>query len=113
MIKKIKQDEVAELIMQKDIPITVTFIKRTTGEERIIHCLWGVKREDAKGTGMAYDPKKKSLIVVFDTDSQSYKMIPVDGVKAIKIKTTSYLVEETGFKEAVDDMKKKVGGRDG
>ncbi|RKY40186.1 MAG: hypothetical protein DRP85_09075 [Candidatus Makaraimicrobium thalassicum] len=71
---------------------SVTFIKRTTGEERKMVCRTGVKK-GVKGVGMSYDPKEKDLIVVFDMQKRGFRMIPLENVKELKIKGHKYLIK--------------------
>ena len=60
----------------------IQFVKKD-GSIRDMICRRGVKQhKDAegntvtlKGTGMAYDPKEKRLITVFDFQKQNYRMV--------------------------------------
>lgn len=69
----------------------VTFVKRSTGEERTIRARTGVKR-DVKGVGQNYDPLTRGLFTVFDMDAENrqdptkrgqHKNIPLDGITEI------------------------------
>lgn len=62
-----------------------TFIKRTTGEERRMVARTGV-RKHLTGTGMAFDPTKKNLVVVWDAKAGGYRMIPIDGLIELRIR---------------------------
>ena len=62
----------------------VSFIKRTTGEERTMRARLGVKR-GVTGVGMAYDPKSKNLIACYDVQkAQEMKSLGLDDVAAAK-----------------------------
>jgi hypothetical protein len=73
--------------------ITVVFIKRTTGDCRILNGRLGVKKY-TNGVGMAYDPAAKNLITIYDMQeaqklpedkrSKAYRCIPLDGVLEIR-----------------------------
>jgi hypothetical protein len=58
-------------------PFSVTFVKRTDGTKRKMNCQLGVKR-GIKGVGLSYDPSKKDLLTVFDTDKQTFRMVSID-----------------------------------
>ena len=62
----------------------VSFIKRTTGEERTMRARLGVKR-GVTGVGMAYNPKSKNLIACYDVQkAQEMKSLGLDDVEASK-----------------------------
>ena len=60
-----------------------TFVKRTTGEVRRMTCRRFVRRH-LKGGTMKFDPRQKSLVVVWDFARQGYRSIPVDAVTEIR-----------------------------
>jgi len=60
----------------------VVFIKRTTGEKRVMVCRGRVKK-GVKGVGLAFEPNEKQLLVVYDMQKQGYRMIPYDRVTRI------------------------------
>ena len=62
---------------------TVRFIKRTTGEERVMRCRFGVTKA-LKGGEPAYDREAKALCCVYDIDKQAYRSIPWEGIREIK-----------------------------
>jgi hypothetical protein len=64
---------------------TCEFTKRTTGELRTMLCRTGVK-SGLKGGTLKFDPKEKDLIVVWDRQKKLYRMIPVDGLRRIKVR---------------------------
>ena len=53
---------------------TFEFIKRTTGEHRVMNARLGVKAH-VKGVGRTFDPKPKDLLGVFDMQKQGYRFI--------------------------------------
>lgn len=59
--------------------MTVKFVKRTTGEVRVMNCRLGVKVH-LKGGVQAYDPKTKNLLTVFDMQKGAYRNINLDQV---------------------------------
>jgi len=71
---------------------SVTFTKRTTGEERKMVCRTGV-RKGVKGVGMSYDPKEKDLVVVFDMQKKGFRTIPLEGIKEIKVRGLRYITQ--------------------
>ncbi len=62
---------------------TVTFIKRTTKEERVMNCRIGVKKH-LKGGTKSFDDAEKNLITVFDTQIQQYRSINCDSIREVK-----------------------------
>lgn len=68
---------------------TCRFIKRTTGEERILTGKLGVT-EHLKGGELKYNKKEKGLISVYDLENNGYRMIPVDGILEVTIGEKTY-----------------------
>jgi hypothetical protein len=73
----------------------VTFIKRTTGEVRDMNCRGGV-RKHLRGGELAYDPKAKRLITVFDMAKGDYRMINCDSIIRIAVDGTTFRVSPVG-----------------
>ena len=71
---------------------SVKFVKRTTGELRRMVCRTGVKR-GVKGIGLSFDPKERDLVVVWDVLKRSFRMIPLEGVKELKVRKVLYRFE--------------------
>lgn len=71
---------------------SVTFIKRTTGEEKTLAARVGVCRNQ-KGGSLPFNPRKKKLIVVFDMNDRIYKCIPIDGIEAVTYRARRYRVD--------------------
>lgn len=64
-------------------PFTVHFHKRSTGSLRKMRAFFGIGKP-LVGTGMAYDPKKHNLAIVYDLGKANYRAIPLEGVRMIK-----------------------------
>lgn len=69
----------------------VEFIKRTTGELRVMRCRYNVKKH-LKGGKLGYDPKEKDLSIVFDVDKEEYRAINLNELKNLHINGRSYIV---------------------
>lgn len=69
-----------------------SFIKRTTGELRHMVCRTGVTK-GVTGKGMNYDPADKGLMTVFDFQKKQFRMIALDGLKALRIAHKTYRVK--------------------
>lgn len=70
---------------------TVTFIKKSNGEKRVMNARLGVKAY-LKGGVLPYDPNTKGLIPVYDIQSKEYKMINIPGIVNLKAKGIEYNV---------------------
>lgn len=97
--KKINWDQINESASRGQF-FKVKFIKRTTGEERVMICRTRVKKHLA-GTGLRYSPKGKNLLSVWDVEKyhemrsngfseeeaghKSYRQIPVDNIIEISL----------------------------
>jgi hypothetical protein len=68
----------------EDTIFGVTFIKRTTGETRVMNCRTGVKKH-LKGGVAPYSFKGKGLLPVYDLQKQGYRSIPIDGIRELRI----------------------------
>jgi len=71
---------------------TVTFIKRTTGETRVMNARFAVKKH-LKGGERAYDFEKKNVIGVFDVQKGGYRVISVEGITGMKVDGNEYEVK--------------------
>ena len=67
----------------------VEFIKRTTGEMRLMQCRTGVKKH-LKGGKKAYNAKSKDLLTVFDMKVKGYRSISVDGIQELRVNGQSF-----------------------
>ena len=68
---------------------TVTFIKRSNGESRVMNCRKGVKKH-LKGGEKAYDPKAKRLVCVYDIKASGYRSIPLENITNISMEGKDY-----------------------
>lgn len=57
----------------------VVFIKRTTGERRVMRARRGVTKY-LRGGKLPYDPIEKGLMTVFDLDKKAYRMVSLDAI---------------------------------
>jgi hypothetical protein len=87
-----KYDEIEKLTKRGEF-FTVAFIKRTTGEERVMNCRTGVKKH-LKGGSAAYNFKEKNLLSVYDVQAEGYRCIPVDAVTRLTINGETHTFEE-------------------
>ena len=71
---------------------TIEFIKRTTGELRVMRA---TTNYDSKvvGGSMKYDPTAKQLIPVWDMDKKAFRSIPTDSVLVIRALGNRYQVK--------------------
>lgn len=59
--------------------VRVTFIKRTTGEVRVLVGRLGVKSH-LKGGERAYDFEEKGLVSIFDMQKRAYRCVPTESI---------------------------------
>jgi len=87
----ITQDQARQRIqgVNDDKIFTVTFVKRTNGELRVMNCRRGV-RKGVTGEGLKFDPSKKGLVGVFDMQIGQHRFISLDSIKKIKMKGKTY-----------------------
>ena len=71
---------------------TVDFIKRTTGEPRVMNARLGVKKH-LKGGTLKYNPASKNLISVFDMQKKGYRMVDIDTIYGLRIDGNDYAVK--------------------
>lgn len=68
---------------------TVRFVKRSTGEVRVMNCRKGV-RKYLKGGPMAYNPDDKGLLWVFDVQHSAYRSIAIEGILSLTMDGVTY-----------------------
>jgi hypothetical protein len=71
---------------------TVTFLKRSTGELRVLNCRRNVVKA-LKGGPAAYDPKAHALIWVYDVQKKAYRSIPEEGILELRFQGAVYTLE--------------------
>ena len=93
-MKTITKNEAKKMVETVDNGkiFTVTFIKRSTGEERVMNCRKGVKKH-LTGGEMTYDPTQKNLVSVFDMQKKAYRSISLENIKKIKMTGKEFQVE--------------------
>ena len=77
--------------------VSITFVKRTTGDVRKMLARTGV-RKGVKGVGLKFNPRNKSLIGVYDFDKvregadphKCYRFVPIDAVISMKVRGKTY-----------------------
>ena len=93
----VSKSKAAEMVAKYDssLMFTVKFVKRTTGEVRVMNCRKGVKKFTNGGT-LAYSPKEKNLVCVWDAKvedpAKAYRMIPLENIIEIKMEGETYEV---------------------
>lgn len=78
------------------------FVKRTTGEERLMVCRLGVTKHLSNEGERAYDPADKGLLPVWDMQKQAYRSISLDSIISIKIAGIEYAIEDEIAKRRCD-----------
>ena len=88
---KLNNSQIVEMLNETDGKIfTVSFIKRTTGELRVMNCRLGVKKH-LKGGVQVYDPKEYALLTVFDMQKKAYRSISLDAIVSVKLDGIEYI----------------------
>jgi len=80
------------LMTTKGRIFSVTFIKRSDGQERTIIARVGVTA-GLKNRPMPFNPRDSKLIVVFDMMEQQYKCVPIDGIESVSFNGKRYRVD--------------------
>ena len=91
-IVKVALDKLVALVLEtkeEGTFFTVEFIKRSTGELRVMTCRGGVQKH-VKGVGMAFDPSSKGLVPVWEANNaegakgaDAYRMISAEGIQSV------------------------------
>ena len=88
------------------IIFTVKFVKRTTGEERVMNCRRGVKK-GVKGIGLGFDPDEKGLLVVWDMqkidthgEKGAFRMLNLEDLLELKMQGKTYTWSKDHFVNA-------------
>ena len=71
---------------------SVLFVKRTTGEQRLMLGRFGVEQY-LKGGKAAYDFLEKGLVCIFDVQKLAYRTINLETILQMKIAGVEYQVE--------------------
>lgn len=68
---------------------TVCFVKRTTGEERVMNCRTGVSKGTVGGS-LGYDPEKKALLSVYDVQAKGFRMVNLADLRWLRMAGKEY-----------------------
>ncbi len=71
---------------------TVTFVKRTNNQTRVMNCRKGVRKGQA-GRGLSFSPNKHNLLSVYDMQKKDYRFISFEGITKIVMKKMTYIVK--------------------
>jgi hypothetical protein len=63
---------------------SVTFIKRTTGELRLMVARTGVDRREPGSRGRVWQDEEKGVLTVWDVQKGAYRCIPLENVREVK-----------------------------
>ena len=92
-MKKIKREELFNLLKSnKDLIFSVVFLKKN-GELRRMTCRLDVKKH-LKGGTLGYDAFSKGLMTVFDTQKKDYRNINLETLMSVTMKGEKYYVSE-------------------
>jgi hypothetical protein len=72
---------------------SVSFIKRSDGSFRKMHCRKGVKKY-ITGEGLKYNPSEQGLLPVWEVN-KGYKMIPLSNVTSFNAHGAEFVVPST------------------
>ena len=86
-----KRDILPLLEKNKSNIFSVVFLKKD-GTLRKMLCRFGVKKH-LKGGKLAFDPRERKLLVVFDMQKEAYRMINLETISNITMKGVDYYVE--------------------
>lgn len=91
-LQNISKLEAAQKIRDtKGRMFTVTFIKKSNGEKRVMNARLGVKAY-LRGGVLPYDPNTKGLIPCYDVQKKDYTMINIPGIINLKVGGAEYNV---------------------
>jgi hypothetical protein len=91
-LQNISKLEAAQKIRDtKGRVFTVTFIKRSNGQKRVMNARLGVKAY-LRGGVLPYDPNTKGLIPCYDIQKKDYTMINIPGIVNLKTGGVEYNV---------------------
>jgi hypothetical protein len=63
----------------------VEFLKRSTGQFRIMRCAYGRHAGPIGGGPRRYNPEDHGLIVVFDLDRNDWRCIPLESILSVVV----------------------------
>ena len=86
-----KRDILPLLEKNKSNIFSVVFLKKDGSIRRML-CRFGVKKH-LKGGKLAFDPRERKLLVVFDMQKEAYRMINLETISNITMKGVDYYVK--------------------
>ncbi len=86
-----KLDAAQKIRDTKGRMFTVTFIKKSNGQKRVMNARLGVKAY-LRGGVLPYDPNTKGLIPCYDVQKKDYTMINIPGIVNLKVGGVEYNV---------------------
>ena len=88
----IDRNKILELLEKNKSNIfSVVFLKKDGSIRRML-CRFGVKKH-LKGGKLAFDPRERILLVVFDMQKEAYRMINLETISNITMKGVDYYVK--------------------
>jgi hypothetical protein len=91
-LQNISKLEAAQKIRDtKGRMFTVTFIKKSNGQKRVMNARLGVKAY-LRGGVLPYDPNTKGLIPCYDVQTKDYRMVNIQGITNLKTGGVEYNV---------------------
>lgn len=87
-----RQQAVVMINNSKGKILSVSFVKRTTGELRKMSCRTEVKK-NVKGVGMSYNPVDKKLLTVYDVQKSGFRNIATEGIVSLTMQGVRYDVK--------------------
>jgi hypothetical protein len=82
-------NEARDLILSTNGLLSLEFVKRTTGESRIMVCTVNPVQHSSKSR---YDPREKGLIVVVDEQKGALRSVPLDSIKSVTVRGVTFVV---------------------
>ncbi len=79
---------------------TVVFVKRTTGDIRVMNCRRNVAKH-LKGGEISYDPATHKLMPVWDVGANGYRSVPLDNLLSVRVEGREYAFVDGEFVERV------------
>jgi hypothetical protein len=94
MAVTMKLEDVRNALMNSDGKIfRVEFIKRTTGEVRVMVARLGVSK-GVTGVGLKFDPLAKGLLTCFDMQKGQFRTINLDSVTSLRLAGKEMVVKQ-------------------
>lgn len=84
-----KQNAMRAIERSKGLIFQVVFIKKN-GQVRRMRCRLGVKK-GVKGKGLAFNPRKKGLLCVYDVDKREFRMINLRTLLEVSVNGKKYV----------------------